>query len=109
MELEKSRERSKGRWFIAGPKAKISWANVPCISFTDPQGDYPMTADKVKRKITAVLSADGKGYSRLIEANEEAILHTLQESKEMMATSRQHHRGRIVRGAGIIYWRHLPV
>lgn len=46
-----------------------------------------MTANKVKRKITVILSADVKGHSRLIEANEEAILHTLQESKEMMVSS----------------------
>ncbi len=59
-----------------------------------------MTAEKFKRKLTAILSADVKGYSRLMGADEEATLRTLQEYKEVMASSIQHHRGRIVGGAG---------
>src|SRR5512136_860214 len=59
-----------------------------------------MTAEKFKRKLAAILSADVKGYSRLMGADEEATLRTLQEYKEMMASSIQHHRGRIVGGAG---------
>jgi adenylate cyclase len=59
-----------------------------------------MTAEKFKRKLTAILSADVKGYSRLMGTDEEATLRTLQEYKEVMASSIQHHRGRIVGGAG---------
>jgi adenylate cyclase len=59
-----------------------------------------MTAEKFKRKLSAILSADVKGYSRLMGADEEATLRTLQEYKEVMASSIQHHRGRIVGGAG---------
>ncbi len=59
-----------------------------------------MTAEKFKRKLTAILSADVKGYSRLMGADEEATLRTLQEYKEVMASSIQHHRGRIVGTAG---------
>jgi len=59
-----------------------------------------MTAEKFKRKLTAILSADVKGYSRLMGADEEATVRTLQEYKEVMASSIQHHRGRIVGGAG---------
>ena len=59
-----------------------------------------MAAEKFKRKLTAILSADVKGYSRLMGADEEATLRTLQEYKEVMASSIQHHRGRIVGGAG---------
>ena len=61
-----------------------------------------MTAEKFKRKLTAILSADVKGYSRLMGADEEATLRTLQEYKEVMASSIQHHRDRIVGGAGHI-------
>ena len=58
------------------------------------------TVEKFKRKLTAILSADVKGYSRLMGADEEATLRTLQEYKEVMASSIQHHRGRIVGTAG---------
>jgi class 3 adenylate cyclase len=43
-----------------------------------------MTAEKFKRKLTAILSADVKGYSRLMGTDEEATLRTLQEYKEVM-------------------------
>src|SRR5512136_3120385 len=59
-----------------------------------------MTAEKFKRKLAAILSADVKGYSRLMGEDEEATLRTLQEYKEVMAGSIQHHRGRIAGTAG---------
>jgi adenylate cyclase len=59
-----------------------------------------MAPEKFKRKLTAILSADVKGYSRLMGTDEEATVRTLQEYKEVMASSIQHHRGRIVSTAG---------
>ena len=59
-----------------------------------------MTPEKFKRKLTAILSADVKGYSRLMGEDEEATVRTLQEDRELMASSIQHHRGRIVDTAG---------
>ena len=59
-----------------------------------------MTAEVFKRKLTAILSADVKGYSRLMGTDEEATLRSLQEYKKVMASSIQHHRGRIVGSAG---------
>jgi adenylate cyclase len=59
-----------------------------------------MTPEKFKRKLTAILSADVKGYSRLMGTDEEATVRTLQEYKEVMASSIQHHRGRVVDTAG---------
>ena len=59
-----------------------------------------MTPEIFKRKLTAILSADVKGYSRLMGTDEEATLRSLQEYKKVMASSIQHHRGRIVGGAG---------
>jgi adenylate cyclase len=59
-----------------------------------------MTPEKFKRKLTAILSADVKGYSRLMGTDEEATVRTLQEYKEVMASSIQHHRGRIVDAPG---------
>src|SRR5512135_1874235 len=57
-------------------------------------------AEKFKRKIAAILSADVKGYSQLMGADEEGTLSTLKQYKEVMASNIQHHRGRIAGGAG---------
>ena len=43
-----------------------------------------MTTDKVKRKLTAILSADVKGYGRLMGEDEEWTLRTLNAYKEVM-------------------------
>ena len=59
-----------------------------------------MTAEKFKRKLTAILSADVKGYSRLMGEDEESTLRTLKEYKEVMGSRIQQHRGRIVGAAG---------
>jgi adenylate cyclase len=59
-----------------------------------------MTPEKFKRKLTAILSADVKGYSRLMGVDEDATVRTLQAYKEVMASSIQHHRGRIVDAPG---------
>jgi class 3 adenylate cyclase len=59
-----------------------------------------MTPEKFKRKLAAILSADVKGYSRLMGTDEEATLRTLQEYKEVMTGLIQHHRGRVVGTAG---------
>src|SRR5512139_2472306 len=55
---------------------------------------------EVKRKLTAILSADVKGYSRLMGADEEGTLHTLTTYREIMATLIQQHNGRVVNAPG---------
>ena len=44
-----------------------------------------MTTQEVKRKLAAILSADVKGYSRLMGADEEGTLRTLTAYRETMA------------------------
>ena len=59
-----------------------------------------MTTQEVKRKLTAILSADVKGYSRLMGEDEEWTVHTLNTYKEVMRSLIQQHRGRVVGTAG---------
>jgi adenylate cyclase len=59
-----------------------------------------MTPEKFKRKLTAILIADVKGYSRLMGTDEEATVRTLQAYREVMTSSIQHHRGRVLDTAG---------
>jgi len=59
-----------------------------------------MATDKVKRKLTAILSADVKGYSRVMGEDEEWTLRTLNAYKEVMRSLVQQHRGRVVSTPG---------
>jgi len=59
-----------------------------------------MTTQEIKRKLTAILSADVKGYSRLMGEDEEWTLHTLNTYKGMMSGLIQQHRGRVVAAPG---------
>jgi len=59
-----------------------------------------MTAQEVKRKLTAILSADVKGYSRLMGEDEKGTVRTLNAYKEAMAGLIQHHHGRVVDAPG---------
>jgi adenylate cyclase len=54
----------------------------------------------VERKLTAILSADVQGYSRLMGEDEEATLHILTAYREIIDSRIHHHRGRIVGTAG---------
>jgi adenylate cyclase len=59
-----------------------------------------MTTQEVKRKLSAILSADVKGYSRLMGEDEEATVRTLNAYKEVMTGLIQHHHGRVVDAPG---------
>ena len=59
-----------------------------------------MTQEGFKRKLTAILSADVAGYSRLMGEDEDATITTLTSYRELMATLIQKHRGRVVDSPG---------
>jgi len=59
-----------------------------------------MTPEGFKRKLTAILSADVVGYSRLMGEDEEATVRMLTAHREMMGTLIQKHQGRIVDSPG---------
>ena len=59
-----------------------------------------MAPQDVKRKRTAILSADVAEYSRLMEQDEAATVKTLTSYRETIASLIQHHRGRVVDSPG---------
>jgi adenylate cyclase len=59
-----------------------------------------MAQEGVKRKLTAILSADVVGYSRLMGDNEEATIQTLNTYRNSMTTLIQQHSGRVVDTTG---------
>jgi adenylate cyclase len=59
-----------------------------------------MTTQEVRRKLTAILSADVKGYSRLMGEDEKGTVRTLNAYKEVMTGLIQHHHGRVVDAPG---------
>ena len=59
-----------------------------------------MTAQEVKRKLAAILSADVKGYSRLMGEDEVGTIHTLNSYKEVMASLIQNYHGRVIDAPG---------
>jgi adenylate cyclase len=59
-----------------------------------------MSPEGTKRKLTAILSADVKGYSRLMEDDEEATVSTLTAYKQVMTEVIEKHRGRVVDSPG---------
>jgi adenylate cyclase len=59
-----------------------------------------MTKQDFKRKLTAILSADVKGYSRLMGEDDEATVRTITAYREVITEVVQKHRGRVVDSPG---------
>jgi adenylate cyclase len=59
-----------------------------------------MATQDFKRKLTAILSADVEGYSRLMAEDEEATVRTITTYREVMTTLIQQHRGKVVDSPG---------
>jgi adenylate cyclase len=59
-----------------------------------------MAEEGFKRKLTAILSADVKGYSRLMGEDEEATIRTLTEYRKNISDQVKQHDGRVVDSPG---------
>ncbi len=59
-----------------------------------------MDEQEFKRKLSAILHADVKDYSRLMGEDEGATVRTLTAYREVMGVFIQKHRGRVVHGSG---------
>jgi len=59
-----------------------------------------MATEDFKRKLTAILSADVKGYSRLMGDDEEATVRTITAHRKVITSVIQKYRGRVVDSPG---------
>jgi adenylate cyclase len=59
-----------------------------------------MTTQGYKRKLTAILSADVKGYSRLMGDDDQATVRSITAFREVFTQLVQKHRGRVVDSPG---------
>jgi class 3 adenylate cyclase/protein-S-isoprenylcysteine O-methyltransferase Ste14 len=62
--------------------------------------DRAVNPDAVVHRLTAILSSDAVGYSRLLAEDEVATVRTLQVHREHIAALVRHHRGRVVDSPG---------
>jgi adenylate cyclase len=59
-----------------------------------------MDTEEFRRKLTAILSADVKGYSLLMREDEEATVRTITTYREVIGSVVQKHRGDVVDSPG---------
>ena len=63
-------------------------------------GGSHMGEVQARRKLAAILSADVKGYSRLMEDDEEATVQTIKAYRELIVNQIQNQNGRVVDAKG---------
>ena len=59
-----------------------------------------MVSEGFKRKLTAILSADAVGYSRLMQVDEASTIRNLEDSKNLMSELIEQFKGRVVDAPG---------
>jgi len=59
-----------------------------------------MNQDHTKRKLTAILSADVVGYSKMMETDEAWTIQSLEENKKLVSSFIKEHNGRVVDAPG---------
>jgi adenylate cyclase len=83
-----------------GDKSKASKGFIYSHGGFFVRGGDPMATGDVKRKLSAIFSADVEGYSRLMEEDELATMETLTSHKEIMRKMIRQYRGRVVDSTG---------
>jgi class 3 adenylate cyclase/TolB-like protein len=86
---------------------RLTWASYmlygdPAVTFF-PAGEVkfiPSPIEAVERKLVAILSADVKGYSRLIGEDDVATVRTLVAHRKVMTIFIQKHKGNVVDSPG---------
>jgi adenylate cyclase len=63
-------------------------------------GGDPVVEERAKRKLTAILSADVKGYSRLMGEDELSTVETLKRYREIISSLVKQYSGRVVDSPG---------
>jgi adenylate cyclase len=74
--------------------------NLCFFSLQAAKGDDPVNTEDFKRKLTAILSADVEGYSRLMGEDEDRTVRTLTAYRGLMSGLIQRYRGRVVDSPG---------
>ena len=59
-----------------------------------------MAENKMQRKLTAILSADVKGYSKLMGSDDESTVNTITTYREIVSHLVDKHQGRVVDAPG---------
>ncbi|MEE8398116.1 MAG: adenylate/guanylate cyclase domain-containing protein, partial [Desulfobacterales bacterium] len=59
-----------------------------------------MATEDIKRKISAILSADVAGYSRLMEEDEVVTVQTVESYRKAVSALIEQHNGRVVDSPG---------
>src|SRR5467141_4534600 len=67
---------------------------------SQPERTAHRPSQNIERRLAAILSADVKGYSRLMGADEEATLRTLTSHRKIIDGLIERHHGRFVNSAG---------
>ena len=62
--------------------------------------DIPIMNEEFKRKLTAILSADVSGYSRLMDDDEESTIRTLKAYRNLITDVVKQYRGRVIDSPG---------
>jgi class 3 adenylate cyclase len=70
------------------------------VIVSKPQREHQSEIKEYKRKLTVILSADVKGYSRLMSDNEEETITTLTAYREVMANLIKKYSGRVIDSVG---------
>jgi adenylate cyclase len=55
-----------------------------------------MADERIKRKISAILSADVVGYSKRMEADEEATVRIIESYRKTVSSLIEQHNGRVI-------------